>query len=91
MSKKLESILSRVPPATVTSNLRENPEIKVVIEKEKTERIVAVIPYSLKLELRKYLAENLGETERTLLMRGLKALGFNVKIDELKDKRGKKT
>jgi hypothetical protein len=94
MSKKLDSILSKVPPAMVEKESLQatgiNNKITIpTIELEKTERMVAVVPYSLKQSVRRYLAENPEETERTLIMRGLKALGFEVNLKELKDKRGK--
>lgn len=101
MSKKLDSILARVPPATVnnvaiapatqTEQLKEFKEIQPIERSslEKTERIVAVIPAYLKREMKLYLADHPGENERTLILRGLKAIGFKILDEELSDKRGR--
>ena len=87
MSKKLESILSRVPPATASQPDREKKETyKAAITYC---RIVAVVPMDVKKQLKIYLAENPGETEKTILLKALKAFGFNVPEEEIKDQRGK--
>ncbi len=92
-SKTLDSILSKFPSATVNENniIKENLERDTVAKKtEPTERIVAVIPYYLKREIRQYLVNNPEDTERTVILKGLKAIGFKVKHEELEDKRGRK-
>lgn len=97
MSKKLDSILSRVPSATASSAIRGkqhsvNTEQATEESKvERMERLVAVIPASVKKEIRVYLANNPKENERTIVLKGLKALGFNIKDSELIDKRGYRT
>lgn len=96
-SKQLDSILSSIPSATVT---KENQTIKYSstneipnfyetknIEKEEVERVVAVIPKILKEEIREYLRKNRSDTEKTLILKGLKVLGFTVKNEWLVDKR----
>ena len=55
---------------------------------EKMERIVAVIPAYVKKAIKLYIAEHTKETERTVILRGLKAIGFDIKDKELLDKRG---
>jgi hypothetical protein len=93
VSKKLDSILSNFPSATVNEDEINKEKIDTInINKKvgKNERIVAVIPYSLKQEIRQYLVNHPGDTEKTVILRGLKALGFNVQHQELEDKRGKR-
>lgn len=94
VSKKLDSILSKYPHATATNNATEvvirEEKIEVEQNKFKAERLVAEIPYDLKIQIKKYLADNLGDTERTVVLKGLKLLGFKVDITEFKDKRGRR-
>lgn len=100
MSKKLDSILkpsntlgnilAKVPPATVADMSAQQAGHESLPVQEKMDKIVAKVPYSLKLEIRRYLAENLGETERSVILKGLKAIGFKVSQSEIMDKRGKK-
>ncbi len=85
MSKKLDSILSKVPSATVAKAVNNE---RYNIGEEKLERIVAVIPAYVKREMKLYLADHFKETERTVILGGLKAIGFNIKDKELMDKRG---
>lgn len=133
MSKKLDSILNTMPPATVGSSVVRMPvqeqQVKQKVggegdrsEKkeqgmvrgtepvlqtvkneqskiapsinqidEKVDRIVAMIPYSLKREIKQYLVDHPGDTEKTVLLRGLKAFGFTVPEEYLEDFRGKKS
>jgi hypothetical protein len=85
MSKKLDSILSRVPPAVTTeTNMTYNFE-----NQEKQERIVAEIPSTLKKEIKRYLVEHPKETERTVVLKGLEAIGFNIQDIKIKDRRGR--
>lgn len=82
MSKKLDSILSKVPPAVTTqANNFKN--------QERQERIVAEIPFTLKKEIKRYLVEHPKETERTVVLKGLEAIGFNIQDIKIKDRRGK--
>jgi hypothetical protein len=120
MSKKLDSILNTMPPATVSRMPIPQPKIvekkvEVKVEpkteervggqpvrplavqkleapkaEEKQDRIVAIIPYSLKREIKQYLVDHPGETEKTVLLKGLRALGFKVSEEHLEDLRGKK-
>lgn len=88
-SKKLESILRNVPSAT--SRLAGDvTEISPPPPKMRGERIVAVVPYELKRQMKQYLVDHPGETEKTLLMRGLMGLGFQIDEQDLKDQRGRK-
>ena len=104
MSKKLDSILAQVPPATARSltsmitsyetNISE-PEVEKfakdneVSVPEKYERIVAEVPAHLKREIRFYLADHPKENERTLILRGLRAIGFKISDEDLFDRRGR--
>lgn len=89
MSKKLDSILAKLPPATVSEQEESNNQI-ARIDVESYVRIVAVVPLSLKREMKMYLATHQDETEKTLILKGLQSLGFSVAPHELKDNRGKK-
>lgn len=85
MSKKLDSILSKVPPAVTTeTNIINNSQ-----NQDKQERIVAEIPSALKKEIKRYLVEHPNETERTVVLKGLEAIGFNIHNIIIKDRRGK--
>lgn len=88
MSKKLDSILSKVPPA-VTTESNKSDVVHHYSHQEKQERIVAVIPSSLKKEIRRYLVDHPKETERTVILKGLEAIGFNIQDIDIKDRRGK--
>ncbi len=94
MSKKLDSILSKYPSATVSKDLDSAETVlekpKAMIKLEGNERIVAVIPAYLKQEIKQYLVYHPEDTERTVILKALKAMGFNVRLDELEDKRGRK-
>ena len=79
MSKKLDSIIKRVPPAisrdsTSTDFINNEKEEQV----EKMERIVAVVPSSLKKQIKQYVVDNPGDTEKTILLKGLISIGFFV-------------
>ena len=87
MSKKLDSILKTMPPAT--SSVIEDKSVKKVklLEKEELTRIVARIPVPLKEDIRLYLKDKKGETESTLVLKALKSLGFKVDNSLLVDRR----
>lgn len=79
MSKRLDSILDKVPHATVTAKKSESETIKVSNPlDEKMVRLTAVVPYRIKRQIKQYLADHPGETERTLILKGLKLLGLNI-------------
>lgn len=88
-SKQLESILKNIPSATVQSHVTgdDHEQHKQNPLYESTERVVAIVPQSLKNEIRSYLKSRKTETERTVILRGLKAIGFNVPNEWLIDKR----
>lgn len=98
MSKKLESILSTVPPATAhgeknnSSPKFSEPATNRGEEKEelKMTRVVASIPVSVKNEIRKRVENTKGETETTIVLKALKAIGFTIKDEWLIDKRSKR-
>ena len=60
----------------------------IINEVEKMEGIVAVIPAYIKRAMKLYLANHLKETERTIILKGLKAIEFEVHDTELIDKKG---
>ncbi|CAO5677780.1 MAG: hypothetical protein HEEMFOPI_01559 [Holosporales bacterium] len=91
-SKQLDSILKKLPSATaqpIQENNISNLMDKAITppQKEPTERIVAVIPKSLKKQIKQRIEDSDGETEKSIILKGLKAIGFNVKDEWLIDKR----
>jgi hypothetical protein len=93
-SKQLDSILSNIPSATVAKaqaqkhNIVEEAQQPTLTKiKEDYERIVAVVPKELKDEIREHLKNNKSATEKTVILKGLKLLGFNIKNEWLLDKR----
>lgn len=100
-SKQLESILASMPPATATKSmvvknnlsvmtgLEENKEIEKTIKKteEKLVRIVATANQEIKDELKKIAREN-NETETIIILKALRAFGFqSIEDSMLVDKR----
>ena len=99
MTKTLQSILNKVPPATVDNPAFINPESKVERDKlqkfeskeaEPSYRIVAEIPRSVKIQIKERLSKNPEETERTIILKALRAIGINIKDEDLIDQRKNK-
>lgn len=88
MSKKLDTIIKRVPPAI--SQDEDVFKTEPYIPEERVERIVAVVPSSLKRQIKQYIVDRPGETEKTVLLKALLALGFSIDSKFLKDNRGRK-
>ena len=87
-SKKLNSILSQAPAATAEGEAKKSKTSLVNFdEKEEIARIVARIPLSLKEDIREYIKNNREETESTLVLKGLKKLGFNIDLKWTIDRR----
>jgi hypothetical protein len=90
-SKQLSSILKSAPAATVSGQQRLADEERKqdIIDNitEQQARIVAVIPLSLKEEIKLYTKANKGMTERMVLLKALKQMGFNIKDHWLVDNR----
>ena len=96
MSKQLNSILNKLPHATASKNASlaiseaENPRaLNLKSAKEKMSRIVAPVPYSFKQELKRYVVEHPDETEKSLILKGLRTLGFTIADEYIEDKRKK--
>lgn len=89
MSKKLDTIIKKVPPATARDYEFAKKESNNEFE-EKSERIVAVVPMSLKKQIRQYMVDHPGETEKTILLKALRSFGFSVDSQLLKDHRGRR-
>ncbi|WP_032114117.1 hypothetical protein [Candidatus Paracaedibacter symbiosus] len=87
MSKELDSILKNIPSATVTGELKVAKENTFFSQKEEHDRIVAVVPRTLKNEIKEYIRKNPGETEKTVILKALKLLGFTIPNNWLVDKR----
>jgi len=91
MSKKLDSILNKVPHATVTTQPNEMELIKVPNSlEEKMVRLTAEVPYRIKRQIKQYVADHPGETERTVILKGLKLLGLNIEDKFIHDMRASK-
>jgi len=96
MVKTLQSILDKVPPATVenpalkqekSKDSQSNPVDSERLEKTSTYRIVAEVPRSVKIQMRERLFRNPDETERTILLKALRAIGFSIEDEHLIDQR----
>lgn len=91
MSKKLDFILRNTPPATISNVKEEDPKFtespqKSILE-EKQLRISIVVPQSVKRQLKQYIADHPFETEKTILLKSLKAFGFKIEDKFLHDLR----
>lgn len=87
MSKELNSILKNIPSATLNGEIHASKLAPEPTTQEEYDRIVAVIPRSLKNDLKDYIKKHRGETEKTVILKGLKLLGFNIPNSWLIDKR----
>lgn len=87
MSKQLDSILTRVPAATAVPTYTPTPTVKERKITEPIARIVAEVPKSLKEQIKHYVNNNPGQTERTVLLKALKEIGFKVDETWLVDNR----
>jgi hypothetical protein len=95
MSKQLESILNKVPHATAKPVDKSQEPISANISTEQKKipptvsikRISAEVPSELKEEIQNYIKKNQGETEKTVLLRALRLMGFDVKPEWLVDNR----
>ena len=94
MSKQLDSILGRVTNATPNPKERatEAPAPQLVsapapTSKREVERpLQAMVPATVERAVKIRAAEE-GTTVRTLILRGLKAIGVDVSEEELRDRR----
>ena len=94
-SKQLHSILNKVPAATADGEKKHIKQIEdterfhtpLPKSLEETDRIVAVIPKVLKEEIKIYLKTHKGDTEKIIILKALKLMGFNVPNEWLVDKR----
>jgi len=89
MSRQLNSILDKIPSATITKNQdgTYGEKLQNLKQYEEMDRIVAAIPKALKEEIQQYVKSHKGETERTVVLKALKLLGFKVLEEWLVDKR----
>jgi hypothetical protein len=98
MSKSLESILKKMPPATAQSeeesatvaprsSQEQEKRAGAQSRERETDRIVAIIPRILKQEIKAFTQKNPGQTERSVILAALKTIGFNVKDEWIVDKR----
>src|SRR5271170_1665653 len=96
MVRTLKSILDKVPPATIDNEAFRKDDASenhsAPLKEEKTEqggtyRIVAEVPRSIKIQMRERLYKNPDETERTILLKALRAVGFSIGDESLIDQR----
>lgn len=89
MSKHLNSILDKIPSATITKEQggTYDEKLQSLKKHEEMDRIVAAIPKVLKEEIQEYVKSHKGETERTVVLKALKLLGFKVLEEWMVDKR----
>lgn len=95
MSKQLNSILNKLPHATVNNDVEKNIDSEIKSNNKthpsrKMLRIVAPVPESLKLDMKRYILDNPGETEKSLILKGLRAIGFQVDEEYIVDLRKNK-
>lgn len=101
MTKKLSSILEKFPHATVTPTKEQISAFENSVtlqDKGKTPnediedmvRIIATVPKSFKKQMQQYILDHDGETEKALILRGLRSLGFIIDDKYLEDKRKNK-
>src|SRR5215213_8231073 len=95
MSKQLDSILGRVTTATPNPDKGPTPEVPAPrlvavpapTPKREAERpLQAMVPASVERAVKIRAAEE-GTTVRTLILKGLKAIGIDVPEEELRDRR----
>ena len=94
MSKQLDSILGRVPNATPGQNAKasESPAAQLAstppptLKREVERPLQAMVPATVERAVKIRAAEE-GTTVRTLILRGLKAIGVDVSDEELRDRR----
>lgn len=95
MSKQLDSILGRVTNATPTPDRGQIPDataprlvaVPASTAKREAERpLQAMVPASVERAVKIRAAEE-GTTVRTLILKGLKAIGVDVSEEELRDRR----
>lgn len=96
MVRTLKSILDKVPPATIDNEafrkdaVGENTSVPLLEGKDEqggTYRIVAEVPRSIKIQMRERLYKNPEETEKTILLKALRAIGFLIADEYLIDQR----
>jgi hypothetical protein len=97
MSKQLDSILGRVTNATPNTDrekekMPEAPTPRLVsvplptLQREMERPLQAMVPASVERAVKIRAAEE-GTTVRTLILKGLKAIGIDVPEEELRDRR----
>ena len=86
MVKTLTSILNTMPPATVNSQTVSKSALnnKNLL---KISRLNCEVPLEIKQQIKQYIANHPGETEKTIIMKALKNFGFSINEIYLQDKR----
>ncbi len=93
MAKTLKSIIDKVPPATVNNPVITNAKDEsrssnpIIMEQEEFVRITAEVPRSVKIQMKERLFRNPEETERSIILKALKSIGFEIDEKYLNDLR----
>lgn len=90
ISKNLESILDKVPHATASATSNHEEEKKKIYKsdfQDKNIRLSVEIPSSIKRQIKQYITDHPGSTEKSIILKGLKTLGFNIEDKYLYDLR----
>ena len=94
MSKQLDSILGRATNATPDVDKGKMPEARErlgsvptpTLKREAERPLQAMVPATVERAVKIRAAEE-GTTVRTLILKGLKAIGVDVSEEELRDRR----
>jgi hypothetical protein len=93
MVKTLQSIINKVPPATINNPVihketRTGSETVLQEAQEETfVRITAEVPKTVKIQMKERLFRNPDETERSIILRALKSIGFEIDDKYINDLR----
>ena len=100
MSKQLNSILNKLPhapaksesisPAPITNESADPIIAPHQFPSKQLARVTAPVTHELKLEIKKYILQNPGETEKSLILKGLRTLGFSIDDSFIEDHRKKR-
>ena len=89
-SKQLDSILSSHMYATPINIAEESKKATGMVQTDEREvRLTAVVPESVKRQFKQKMADQPGETERSIILRALKSYGFDIDERQIKDKRNR--
>ena len=85
--EKVSSAKPLTESAQHHSSLLNQQNLKIEYNEDEYERLVAVVPKSLKQAIKIHLLQNKGLTEKSVILKALALYGFAIKEEWLKDKR----